>query len=178
MAAPGSCEFGVDCFHPGNLTTNLPPYLMTEIPPGGAPEPLTLLPKGGKMSFVTSHFALPVRNEGNATGLTMGLVDALTTYGQFAKNVDLLRGSKNLDVETADDKKEKKRHSVNLMENLMVHPPTLAEFDGAMRLLNGTAHYKTAKALALKARNNMKLHGATLLRASHDHASHSAHIDA
>ena len=126
-----------------------------EIPVLGTPEPFKLLPKGNTMSLVTSHFALPMAPKGNATtGLTMEYVYSLTKYKGFKNGLPMARHAAS-------------KHNAAKSVQLMSHEdlPSHTEYEHAMRLVQGTKHYKTAAKLAKKAKAR-KLKKATSLAAA------------
>ena len=111
--------------------------------------PFSLTPAPSRICLVTSHFALPLDDGGDPTKLNQAFVDSLTTpvldrkYRHYDENGEAMRSQLK---------------QLLMQQQMMLHslqetstPPTVGDFDRAMRLLRRTTHYKVAKGLRERA---------------------------
>ena len=108
-----------------------------------------LTPAPSRICLVTSHFALPLDDGSDPTKLNQAFVDSLTTpvldrkYRHYDENGEAMRSQLK---------------QLLMQQQMMLHslqetstPPTVGDFDRAMRLLRRTTHYKVAKGLRERA---------------------------
>ena len=121
--------------------------------------PFSLTPAPSRICLVTSHFALPLDDGGDPTKLNQAFVDSLTTpvldrkYRHYDENGEAMRSQLK---------------QLLMQQQMMLHslqetstPPTVGDFDRAMRLLRRTTHYKVAKGLRERAATDAPAGGAS-----------------